>query len=193
MSNIALQQPTILWDRRGKEIINGNVVAMTPARPNHWRVSKKISSIFDNFFQDKSCEVFCDVPVHLSKKNKVAPDISVVCNPEFVKENGIHGVPDLVVEVLSPSTAARDKVDKKNLYERFGVKEYWIIDTKSRMIEIYVLENDKYSSASIYIIHEEFDLQEMTEQEKASVITKFKTSLFDDLVIDINEVFKDLT
>jgi len=192
MSNIALQQPATLWDRRGKEMINGKIVTMAPVRPDHWRVSKRISTTFDNYFEGKSCEVFSDVPVYLSKGNKVAPDIAVVCDRSIVKGNGIHGVPDLVAEILSPSTAARDKTEKKDIYEEFGVKEYWIVDAKSHIVEAYLLRDGKYMTSGIYTIHDEFDKMEMTDEEKAEIVTQFKTSLFDDLIIDINEVFKDL-
>ena len=192
MANLALQQPAKIWDKRGKEMINGKIVTMAPIKPDHWRVSKRISRIFDDYLEGKSCEVFCDVFVYLTKKNKVAPDIAVVCDRSIIKENGIHGVPDLVVEILSPSTTARDRIEKKDLYEKHGVKEYWIVDAKNHVIEVYVLTDGKYTTDGIYVIHDEGDLWEMTEEEKANIAREFKTSLFDDLMISVEEVFKDL-
>ena len=192
MSNIAMQQPITFWDRRGKEMIDGKIVAMAPARPAHQMVVARLARIFGNYLEEKPCKVLFDVYVYLSKNSKVAPDISVVCNTDIIKEDGIHGIPDLVVEVLSPSTAARDRAEKKKLYEKNGVKEYWIVDTKNRMIEVYLLTDNEYIADNTYVIHDDFDLFEMTQEEKAGIITQFKTSLFDDLIIDINEVFKDL-
>jgi len=191
MSNIALQQPVVVWDRRGKEIINGKVVTMAPARPAHQMAIYRISRIFGNYLEGKPCKVLFDVYVHLTNKNKVAPDISIVCNPDIIKEDGIHGAPDLVIEVLSSSTAARDRLEKKKIYEEFGIGEYWIVDVKNRVIEVYSLTDSKYELRNIYTIYDEFDAMEMTQEEKAGIVTEFKTSLFDDLIIDIREIFKD--
>lgn len=64
----------------------------------------------------------------------------VVCNKDIIKKDGVHGVPDLIVEVISPSTAKKDKGYKKDLYETCGVKEYWLVDTDNRSIEVYLLK-----------------------------------------------------
>ena len=135
---------------------------------------------------------FFDVYVYLTDKNKVAPDIAVVCGKDIVKKDGIHGTPDLIAEVLSAGTSARDRAEKKNLYEKHGVKEYWIVSAEGRSIEVYLLENDRYCLDNTYAVHDDFDLSEMTEEEKAAVITEFKTSIFDDLLISVEEVFKDI-
>jgi Uma2 family endonuclease len=192
MTDLALQQSVKIWDRRGKEMINGKVVTMAPAGISHQRVGLRVQRIFDRYLDGKSCEVFYDVYIYLPGENKVAPDIMVVCDKSIVKENSIHGTPDLIAEVLSPGTAARDRGEKKDLYEKHGVKEYWIVDAKNRFIEVYLLDNGKYRLDNTYVAYEEFDLWEMTEEEKAVIITEFKTSLFDDLVISVKEIFRDV-
>lgn len=66
------------------------------------------------------------------------PDLSVICDPEKLDERGCLGAPDLVVEILSPSTAAKDLKEKLSLYEIHGVKEYWVVDPRDRIIFVFV-------------------------------------------------------
>ena len=79
--------------------------------------------------------------------NAVQPDIIVVLNENFgiINESGhIHGVPDLLVEVLSEGNKDHDLIRKKDLYERFGVKEYWIVDPETKLAMVYQLRKGKY-------------------------------------------------
>jgi len=118
------------------EIIDGKVVMMSP-RPatNHNRIIRNLSILFGIYLKGKRCEAFSDgVDVHLDKKYTLIPDAMIICNKNIIQDDGIHGVPDLVVEVLSPSTAARDKGIKKDLYEKFGVREYWIISQSDKSV-----------------------------------------------------------
>ncbi|WP_457566616.1 Uma2 family endonuclease [Caldithrix abyssi] len=84
--------------------------------------------------------------VDLSEKNVLQPDIIFIAKErqEIVTDKNISGAPDLVVEILSPSTAYYDLFDKKELYEQFGVKEYWIVDPMRQWIEIYNLQGNKF-------------------------------------------------
>jgi Uma2 family endonuclease len=191
MTDFALRQPGRLIDLPGREIIGGKIVTMAPASPNHQMVTFKVNKVFDSYLEGKSCKAFYDVYVNLGG-DKVAPDITVVCNPEIIKKGGIYGAPDLVAEILSPSTSVRDRHDKKNIYEKGGVKEYWIVDAKNLSIEVYHLMEGKYVLNGFYVIHDDFDLEVMTQEERDNVGYTFKTSIFDDLVIDIREIFKDL-
>jgi len=135
-----------------------------------------------------------DTYVFLDENEKYVPDIAVVCNPSIVDANkGIFGAPDLVAEVLSPSTTRRDKGHKKNIYEKYGVGEYWLVDIKLKSIEVYMLENGRYELDNIYLAeYTETELEDMSEQRRAEISFTFKTSLFDDLVIDVREIFEDL-
>lgn len=84
------------------------------------------------------------------KSNAVQPDIVVVLqqNKNIIDPNGhIHGVPDLLVEILSPGNKEYDLIKKKDLYERFGVKEYWIVDPDTKLALCYELKKDKYVKA----------------------------------------------
>ncbi|WP_338117916.1 Uma2 family endonuclease [Parageobacillus thermoglucosidasius] len=83
----------------------------------------------------------------------VQPDISVFCHPEQIEEKGAKGAPTLVIEVLSPSTAFKDRNEKFYLYERFGVQEYWIVDPAHQTIEIYGLVNSKFAKRNVLTRH----------------------------------------
>ena len=184
--NLAYQEE--VW----KELIDGQVVAMSP-RPtiNHNFASGRLYSIFDHFLRGKPCVPFSDgVDLYLSEKNHFIPDMMVVCDKDKVKDDGIYGAPSLVVEVLSPSTAKRDKGYKKDAYEAAGVQEYWIVDTNSKSIEVYLLKNGRYTLDEVYSVYPDYLLEKMTEAERAAVPTEFRCSLFDDLTIRLEEVFE---
>jgi Uma2 family endonuclease len=111
---------------------------------HHSSIVGNIYSIFKNYLKNKPCIAFVDnVDVHFNEKDIFIPDVSIVCNREIIKRTGIFGAPDLVVEVLSPSTAKNDRGYKKSVYESYGVKEYWIVDPESRSLEVYLLKNDR--------------------------------------------------
>lgn len=186
MNNLAYNDN---FDR--EELLNGRLVAMSPQPSiNHSRISRNISRIFGNYLFGKTCESFDDgVKVHFSENDKVIPDAMIVCDPKIIEKDGIHGVPDLIVEILSPSTAANDKGYKKDLYERSGVKEYWIVDPRWKAIEVYLLDDGSFRLDTVYYCHTDDSVESMPEEERGTNIKEFKTSLFSDLVIPIEEVF----
>ena len=188
MSNLAYQE------ERRFEILDGKIVSMSPSSVvNHNKIMGNIYNIFSNFFKGKPCDVFADgVDVHLSKKDVFIPDVMIVCNKGIIKEDGIYGAPDLVVEILSPSTAKNDKGYKKDLYERYGVKEYWIIEIKAKSIEVYLLKEGKYVLDNVYSIFPDYTLKKMTEEERNQIPKEFKTSLCQDLTIVLEDVFDNL-
>lgn len=188
-TNLAYQYDDI-WE----EMLDGKIFAMSP-RPtiNHNRISGNINRIFGNYLKGKRCEAFGDgVDVYLTEKDRVIPDAMIVCNRDIIKRNGIHGTPDLVVEILSPSTATNDKGYKKTLYERCGIKEYWIIDPKSKSIEVYYLNDNQFQLHAIYYSHDNDEVADMTDEEKRQIPTHFSTSIFDDLEISICDVFENV-
>ena len=83
----------------------------------------------------------------LSESDVVQPDLLLVCEPEQIKPGHIEGAPSLVIEILSPSSMAHDRVRKLRLYARAGVKEYWLIDPTSEILEILHLNGDAYKVA----------------------------------------------
>ena len=124
-----------------EELINGQVVLMSPQPSiNHVNVINNISILFGNFLKGKTCQSCPDsAAVFLTEKDYFVPDFMVVCDPDKVKYNGVYGAPDLVVEVLSPSTAKRDRGYKKQVYEQCGVREYWLVNVAEKSVEQYLL------------------------------------------------------
>lgn len=185
---------TVYQDKPRYETINGETIMMSPSPAvNHNTVITNLAKIFGVYLDGKHCRNFSDgVDVHLDEKNTVIPDAMIICNKDIIKSDGIYGAPDLVVEILSPATARRDKREKKSLYEKHGVKEYWIIDPVSKSIEVHLLQNGKYELDNVYAIYPDWQWAKMTEEEKANAALSLKVSLYDDLIIDIKEIFKNI-
>ena len=174
-----------------EELIGGKLVAMSP-RPsiNHNRISYNIATLFDNYLRGKKCTPFADgTDLYLSSTDHFIPDFMVVCDPDKIKRTHIQGAPDLVVEVLSPGTAKNDRGYKKDVYEASGVREYWIVDPSNRSVEVYLLQNGRYVLDSHYTRYSEEELEEMSEEERAAVVTHFQCSLYDDLELSLDDIF----
>ncbi|MCI9045595.1 MAG: Uma2 family endonuclease [Peptococcaceae bacterium] len=174
------------------ELINGKIIMMSP-RPvfNHVTVASNIYRIFANYLKGKSCTPFDDgFDLYLTEKDHFVPDAMVVCDPNKIKYNGVHGAPDLVVEVLSPSTMKNDKGYKKDVYEQCGVLEYWLVDVNNKSVEQYLLQDGKFVLNDIYVIQPDYVLDDMSEAEKAELVWDFKCSLYDDLLIHLEDVFE---
>lgn len=188
-SNLAYQDDFIA--KRREELIDGKPVMMSP-RPtvNHNHVVLNISRLFSNYLYGKRCTPFSDgVDLFLDEENRFVPDFMVVCNPDKIKLDGVHGAPDLVVEVLSPSTAKNDKTRKKDVYARCGVREYWLVGPEDKSIEVYHLDGESFLLHDIYTLHADWQLAQMSEEERSALVTHFKCSLFDDLDISIDDIF----
>jgi Uma2 family endonuclease len=142
----------LTWpDEERWEIIDGNAYSMTPApTTQHQRISRELGRMIVSFFHKRTCEPFiAPVDVVLDDRNIVQPDILVVCDPAKVTEKNIQGAPDLVVEILSPSTSVKDRREKRRLYERFGVSEYIIIDPFGEAAERFALVEGRYAASDI--------------------------------------------
>ena len=126
----------------------------------------------------------------LSEEDQFVPDLSIVCDPGKIGETKITGAPDLVVEILSPSTAKYDRRDKMKVYEKHGVREYWIISIESRSVEVYLPENGCLELDKIYTIYPAYLIRDMDDAEKASLLVEdFRCSLFPDLPIPLEMIF----
>jgi Uma2 family endonuclease len=188
-SNLAYQDDFIA--KRREELIDGKPVMMSP-RPtvNHNHVVLNISRLFSNYLYGKRCTPFSDgVDLFLDEENRFVPDFMVVCDPDKIKLDGVHGAPDLVVEVLSPGTAKNDKTRKKDVYARCGVREYWLVGPEDKSIEVYHLDGESFLLHDIYTLHADWQLAQMSEEERSALVTHFKCSLFDDLDISIDDIF----
>ena len=102
----------------------------------------------------------------------------------------VHGVPDMVVEVLSKSTKKKDVSIKKDLYEFNGVREYWIVDPWAKSVAVYLLRDGKYFLDDEYILFDEQDLNYMTEEEKAEIKHEVPIATLDGVTIPLTYIFK---
>ena len=107
-------------EERWEEVIDGKIMMMSPASLNHNRVVGNIFSLFNHYLKGRTCEAFSDgVALYLTDNGDYyIPDVMVVCDPGKVKDDGVHGAPDLVVEILSPRTTKNDRGRKKDDYEK---------------------------------------------------------------------------
>ncbi len=166
------------------EIIGGEKFIMAAAAPfvNHISTVNRLNYIFIGYIDEKNIDarVLFEADVHFSNEDHFRPDLSIICDLEKIKDGKrICGAPDLVVEVLSASTMKNDIGKKKNAYEKYGVKEYWIIDQWSQRIEVYHLIEGKYILDDVYMVSDEEEVK-----------TQIKVSIFDDLIVDVKNVFK---
>jgi Uma2 family endonuclease len=138
----------LAWDEDFRaEIINGLVYAMSPPLTIHQRILSRLHLKIATHLEGKPCEVFpAPFGVRLfpeedhSDDTMLEPDLVVVCDPAKIDERGCNGAPDLVIEILSPSTSSMDRVRKFNLYLEAGVREYWIVDPEDHSALVHVLD-----------------------------------------------------
>jgi len=132
------------------EILGGELI-MTPAPIIiHQRVTRRLSLLLNEFVEQKELgEIFFSpIDVVLSDTEIVQPDILFVAktNLKIIKRKRIKGAPDLIIEIISPTTGYYDLVVKKRIYEKHGVKEYWVVDPHLKWIEIYHWQEGKYQT-----------------------------------------------
>ncbi|OPZ31700.1 MAG: hypothetical protein BWZ02_00028 [Lentisphaerae bacterium ADurb.BinA184] len=132
------------------ELIDGEPRAMAPAPlVRHQAVTSALHAALFAHLRKGPCQVFpAPIDVKLSETNVVQPDLVVVCDPDQITETHIEGAPAMVVEILSPASVCHDRVTKFTLYQRFGVKEYWLVTPHPALVEIFVLENGYFHLAN---------------------------------------------
>lgn len=151
----------LAWEENERiEIIGGELVMMAPPARIHQKISGELFRQLANFLDGKACEVYAaPFAVRLFERDEdtpnevdtlVEPDISVVCDKGKLDKYGCKGAPDLVMEVLSPSTNRHDRFVKLRLYQRAGVREYWIVDPEARTAQVYVLEQGVLMPSAFY-------------------------------------------
>lgn len=186
--NLAYQEEA--WE----ELIDGQLVAMSP-RPvlNHNCVVAQLTFLFKNYLRGRTCRLFTDgALVFLTEKDIFVPDLMIVCDRSKLQADGVHGAPDLVIEVLSHSTAKRDRGYKKDVYAKCGVREYWLVNPTDKSVEIYLPQDGDLRLHEIYSIYPDATLGLMKEEERAALQTRFKCSLYDDFEISLEDIFQDL-
>jgi len=157
------------------ELYEGYLVIMQSPSVRHQAIQMNISAHLYMFLKGKKCKVFPTLGARLFENEATVfePDIMVVCDETKLIKQNCSGAPDLVIEILSPSTSRMDRKLKFDKYQRAGVREYWIVDPDRNMLEVNLLVNDKYMT-TIY-----------NETDKAPV------SILDGFEIDLAEVFAE--
>ena len=176
----------LTWDDEQRyELIDGIIHVMSPAPGRrHQEIAGEFHRQLANYLLEKECAVYiAPFDVRLPEREQrdediatvIQPDLVIVCDAVKLDERGCKGAPDLVIEIISPGSAGRDRKTKRELYEKHGVLEYWIVDDHDNTVDVYLLNEQKqYGKPEIY-----------TDQERLSV------SIFSDLIIDLKMVFRD--
>ena len=175
---------TWLFDER-VELIKGQIFKMSPAPSRiHQEVSTQVLGALFNFLNNKPCKVYtAPFDVRFPKSSKadkdiytvLQPDICVICDLSKLDDKGCIGAPDIVVEILSPGNNKKELLDKYNVYQEFGVKEYWVISPSVKTVLIYTLdESGKYQPSKLFTL---------SEIVTSSVLPGFE--------LDLDKVFED--
>ena len=166
-----------LEDDKRYEVINGRLKEMPAPTPLHQDVMMEIALIMRVFARKEGRGKVLPSPIDvvLGDRYVLQPDIVFISKDRLgiIGDKAIMGPPDLVVEIISPATVRRDTVVKKGIYERFGVKEYWIVYPEEKVVEVWVLNDEG-----------KYDLFNVAEGEG-----RVKSKVLEGLEIDLKEVF----
>lgn len=162
------------------EFINGEIFLLASPRAYHQEISGRLFLNFAKYLEGEKCKVFyAPFDVHFWKKDfkypdVMQPDLLIACDTENnINEKGRYmGTPSLVVEILSPSTKSKDMVDKLNTYMLSGVREYWIVDPKKKIILLYGFKDREIDEFYIFKVAE-----------------ILKSYFFEGLEADLTEIF----
>ena len=159
------------------EILEGELEVTPAPIPRHQDVSRNMEWIVQQYVRREGAGKVYDAPIDvvLDEHNIVQPDILFISTPRLhiIGEKNIQGMPDLIVEILSPSTQRRDRVLKLKTYARHGLAHYWILDPEQETLEAFELEGSTYRLV-----------------EALSGKASFEPSLFPGLTIDLAEIWE---
>jgi Uma2 family endonuclease len=175
----------LAWDEGERiELIHGEATMMAPPTRKHQEISGELFRQLANFLEGKRCRVYAapfgvrlfekagDTPEEVD--TMVEPDLSVICDRDKLDEHGCKGAPDLVVEVLSPSTRRHDRLVKLDLYQEAGVREYWIVDPDSQSVQVFLWDGN------FLRLHEDYGRQDIA-----------KVNVLDGCFIELCKVFPE--
>lgn len=167
------------------ELIDGEVVMMAPPTTTHQLISGEIFRQLANYLEGKKCRAIpAPFAVRLFEKDGeapedigtvVEPDISIVCDTSKLDKHGCKGAPDMVVEILSPSTQRHDRLVKLSLYQRAGVREYWIVNPEDQTVQVMLMDG-----GGVLQLHEVYDRRGVA-----------KVNVLDGCFIELGKVFAE--
>lgn len=175
----------LAWDESERaEIIDGEPVMMAPPTTAHQLISGEIFRQLGNYLEGKKClAIPAPFAVRLFEKNgdspedvdtMVEPDISIVCDRDKLDKHGCKGAPDMVVEILSPSTQRHDRLVKLGLYQRAGVREFWIVSPEEQTVQVFLQRDGSLQ------LHEVYDRQGVA-----------KVNVLDGCFVELSKVFSE--
>ncbi|WP_018931954.1 Uma2 family endonuclease [Gracilibacillus lacisalsi] len=168
------------------EIIDGvPYLQITPSRL-HQEILSELHRQIANYLVGKKCKVY-PAPFHVvlnleqenqkeeDSQNVFEPDITIVCDSTKLDDRGCIGSPDLVMEIISTSTARKDKIEKFNKYEQGGVKEFWLVEPQEKIVSVFMLQdNHRFGRPELF-----------TDEDQVTI------SIFKGLTIDLKMVFSE--
>ncbi len=179
---------SVFSEHTKNEKINSVIYDMSPSPDfRHDIVDGNISRIIGNGLKNSLCLIFMenlDYRYHSDiNDDYVCPDIMVICDRKYLKGGSYSGTPKFIVETLSPSTAKRDRSEKKDIYENAGVEEYWIVSAQGKSVEIYYLVQGRY------ILEQSYILQDDEEEEHYNAETLISLRAFPHIKMTLREIF----
>ncbi len=177
------------WDDDERwELYEGIPVNMSPGPARrHQKLLGNLHGFFYNAQKNtslKDCEIYmAPFDVRLPQKDEadeniitvLQPDLIIVCDKNKLDDRGMRGAPDILFEILSPSTASRDQGIKRDLYEKHGVAEYWILDPVGQSAMVYLLQNGSYGKPIVFSMENNPHL-----------------FMFNEVIIPLGELFAEL-
>lgn len=177
-----------------REVIAGQEIDVFPrCYVDHGRVAANIAGLFCDYLEGKEQQALYRMDLIVGENDIFMPDV-LICDPEMIQYDGIHGAPPLVVEVLTPGSILYDRGYKMEVYRRCGVREYWLVEflRASKTVEQYLLEDGQFRLHAVYCKHPPAVLAKMPEEKRASLVTRFRCSLYEDLEISVDDIFKGM-
>ena len=171
---ITLEQYEKISENKRIEVFDGIVYDMASPSQIHQALSMQLSTVINNYILRKkgACSVFsAPFDVKLSDRPLiiVQPDIMIICDKDKLDENRCNGAPDFIIEIISPSNASDDYIRKLYYYQNYGVREYWIVDPKRKIITINYFEGDVISMQYPFY-------------------STIKVNIYEDLLINFSEI-----
>ena len=176
----------LTWNEHERaEVINGEIYPMGSPTSAHQLISMELSRQLANFLEGKTCRAIpAPYAVRLFEQDGddpedvdtvVEPDISVICDRNKINKTGCKGAPDMVVEILSPSTQRHDRLVKLGLYQRAGVREYWIVSPEEHTVQVMLLD-----SSGVLQLHEVYNQDSIA-----------KVNVLEGCFIELSKVFAE--
>lgn len=172
---VSLEQYEALPEDIRAEVFDGQLYYMASPSQDHQTISMELSTMFNTYLKGKKgqCKVFhapFDVKLFDRPLTIVQPDLMIVCDKEKLDGKRCNGAPDFIIEIISPSNPSDDYIRKLYYYKNAGVREYWIVDPRTRKVIVYYLEQP------------DFQMEAYTFQDRV------KVNIYDDLWIDFREM-----